>query len=138
MILKPFVESIFDGYLLISDITGYTGYLSSSGLDHAQDILTHLLKLLVQHTRPPLIISHLAGDAVLSYGLDDHFLSSQVFIESIEDTYVAFRNVIHFKAKIESDLKASASPSETMLAQAARESLGIRIERVAGMILEGI
>jgi len=83
-----------EGYLLIADITGYTVYLSKSELEHAQEILTVLLELLVDHTRPPLVLSRLAGDAVISYGLADHFYQGQTFIEMIEDTYVAFRKAI--------------------------------------------
>ena len=49
------------GYFLIADITGYTHYLSESELDHAQKILTALLNTLIQHTKPPLVISRLAG-----------------------------------------------------------------------------
>jgi uncharacterized protein YndB with AHSA1/START domain len=82
------------GYFLISDITGYTSYLSQSELDHAQDTLTALLNLLIDHTRPPLIISRLAGDAVISYGLLDNFFQGQTFVELIENTYVAFRRMI--------------------------------------------
>lgn len=83
-----------NGYFLIADITGYTNYLSSSELDHAQGTLTALLNLLIAHTKPPLVISRLAGDAVISYGLRDHFFQGQTFIELIEDTYVAFRRAI--------------------------------------------
>jgi uncharacterized protein YndB with AHSA1/START domain len=83
-----------EGYLLIADITGYTWYLSESELEHAQDTLTELLELLVDQTRPPLVISRLAGDAVISYGLQDNFLLGQTFIEIIENTYVAFRKAI--------------------------------------------
>lgn len=83
-----------EGYLLIADITGYTMYLSESELDHAQETLTTLLKLLVEYTRPPLVISRLAGDAVISYGLRHSFFQGQTFIELIEDTYVAFRKAI--------------------------------------------
>ncbi|MCI0552173.1 MAG: DUF2652 domain-containing protein [Anaerolineae bacterium] len=82
------------GYFLIADITGYTNYLSKSELEHAQQTLTALLSLLVQHTKPPLVISRLAGDAVISYGLRDNFLQGQTFVEMIEDTYVAFRRAI--------------------------------------------
>lgn len=82
------------GYFLIADITGYTMYLSQSELEHAQGTLTALLNLLIQHTKPPLIISRLAGDAVISYGLRDNFFQGQTFIEMIEDTYVAFRKAI--------------------------------------------
>lgn len=83
-----------NGYFLIADITGYTQYLNQSELEHAHEVLQTLMELLIQHTRPPLIISRLAGDAVISYGLRDNFLSGQTFIEMIEDTYVAFRRAI--------------------------------------------
>jgi hypothetical protein len=83
-----------NGYFLIADITGYTQYLSDSELEHAHEVLQTLMELLIQHTRPPLIISRLAGDAVISYGLRDQFLQPQTFFEMIEDTYVAFRHAI--------------------------------------------
>ena len=83
-----------NGYFLIADITGYTQYLSESELEHAHEVLQTLMELLIQHTRPPLVISRLAGDAVISYGLRDQFLQPQTFFEMIEDTYVAFRHAI--------------------------------------------
>lgn len=82
------------GYILIADITGYTAYLSHSELEHARGTLTDLLELLVEHTRPPLVLSRLEGDAVISYALEEGFVSAQTFVESIEDTYVAFRRAI--------------------------------------------
>ena len=83
-----------EGYFLIADITGYTRYLSESELEHAQDTLTALLELLVDSTRPPLVISRLAGDAVISYGLLENFYHGQTFIEKIEDSYVNFRKTL--------------------------------------------
>jgi hypothetical protein len=83
-----------EGYLLIADITGYTQYLSQSELDHAREILATLLRLLVDHTRPPLVISRLAGDAVISYGLGNGFVQGQTFVEMLEGTYLAFRKAI--------------------------------------------
>lgn len=82
------------GYLLIADITGYTQYLSESELEHAQQVLTVLMELLVARTRPPLILNRLAGDAVISYGLRDNFLQGQTFVEVIEDCYTAFRAAV--------------------------------------------
>lgn len=82
------------GVVLIADITGYTSYLNESELDHAQGTLTDLLELLVDHTRPPLLLSRLEGDAVISYAIEDGFVSPQTFLETIEDTYVAFRRAI--------------------------------------------
>lgn len=86
--------AVQQGFFLIADITGYTQYLNESELDHAQAILTSLLNLLIEHTRPPLIISRLAGDAVISYGLSGHFVTGQTFAESLEDTYVSFRRMV--------------------------------------------
>ena len=77
------------GYFLIADITGYTQYLSGSELDHAQQTLTALLNLLIRNTKPPLIISRLAGDAVISYGLGDNFLQGQTFLETLDPTSVS-------------------------------------------------
>lgn len=82
------------GFILLADITGYTGYLNASELDHARGTLTTLLELLVDHTRPPLVVSQLEGDAVFSYAVDDRAVSSQTFLEGIEQTYVAFRRAI--------------------------------------------
>ncbi|HKX76645.1 MAG TPA: DUF2652 domain-containing protein [Acidimicrobiia bacterium] len=82
------------GFVLIADITGYTVYLNESELEHAQGTLTQLLELLIEHTKPPLVLSSLEGDAVFSYALDTGMVSSQTFIEGIESAYVAFRRAI--------------------------------------------
>lgn len=79
-----------NGILLIADITGYTKYLASSELEHAQDSLSSLLKLIVEHTQPPLVISRLEGDAVISYAPTGSFLQGQTIVETIEHTYVDF------------------------------------------------
>ena len=88
------MSSELHGFLLIADISGYTNYLNESELEHARGTLTDLLELLIEETRPPLVISRLEGDAVVSYGIGDDFLSGQTFVESIENTYVAFRKAI--------------------------------------------
>lgn len=84
----------YEGFILIADITGYTSYLTRSELEHAKGTLTELLELLIDHTPPPLIVAQLEGDAVMSYGLREGFVSGQTFIEMIEETYVAFRRAI--------------------------------------------
>ena len=75
------------GFILIADITGYTAYLNESELEHAQETLTDLLELLIDHTESPLVISRLEGDAVISYGLETGFVSGQTLLETIEKTY---------------------------------------------------
>ncbi len=78
------------GPILIADITGYSRFLNESELVHAEQTLSALLELLVEQTRPPLIVSKLEGDAVFSYGLDATGLRGQAFVESLEACYVEF------------------------------------------------
>ena len=82
------------GLLLIADISGYTMFLSASELDHAQEILSTLLNGLIDHTRPPFVISRTAGDAVISYAVGRTSLLGQTFVEILEDTDIALRRSI--------------------------------------------
>ena len=82
------------GHLLIADISGYTQYLGSSELEHAQEVLKSLMELLIDRTLPPLRVAGLRGDAVFSYGLSGVALGGQALVEMIEETYVAFRRAI--------------------------------------------
>jgi hypothetical protein len=81
-------------FLCVADITGYTGYLNESELEHAKGTLTHLLGLLVDHAGPPMQISKLEGDAVFSYAFEQAFTDGRTFLDLIEGTYVAFRRAI--------------------------------------------
>lgn len=82
------------GFLIISDITGYSKYVNESELEHARDSLTALLNLLIQHTQSPLILSKLEGDAVFSYAPANGFLQGQSLLDMIETTYASFRKAL--------------------------------------------
>ena len=82
------------GPILIADITGYSRFLNESELVHAGQTLSALLEVMVEQTRPPLVVSKLEGDAVFSYGLDGNVLHGQAFVESIEASYVEFRRAL--------------------------------------------
>jgi hypothetical protein len=88
------MQESLNGYLLIADITGYTAFLRESELEHAKDSLRSLLDLLIEHTIPPLVISRLEGDAVISYAPEGSFLQGQTLVELIEGTYVEFRRAL--------------------------------------------
>ena len=81
-------------FLCVADITGYTGYLNDSELEHAQGTLTDLLELLVDRAGPPMRISKLEGDAVFSYAFEDAFTDGRTFLDLVEGTYVEFRRAI--------------------------------------------
>ncbi len=82
------------GFLIISDITGYSKYVNESELEHARDSLTALLNLLIKHTQSPLVISKLEGDAVFSYAPEGGFLQGQSLLDMIESTYASFRKAL--------------------------------------------
>jgi hypothetical protein len=82
------------GFLIISDITGYSKYVNESELEHARDSLTALLNLLLDHTKSPLVLSKLEGDAVFSYAPAGGFLQGQSLLDMIETTYASFRKAL--------------------------------------------
>jgi len=83
-----------EGFLIISDITGYSKYVNESELEHARESLTALLNLLIEHTQSPLVISKLEGDAIFSYAPADGFLQKQSLLDMIESTYASFRKAL--------------------------------------------
>jgi hypothetical protein len=86
------------GFFLLADISGYTGFLTDSELEHAQAILQSLLELLIEHTRSPLVINKVEGDAVFSYAPAGSFRNGQTFVENIEQTYITFRKALELMA----------------------------------------
>ena len=78
------------GYLLIADISGYTQFLTSSELDHANPILQSLLSSLVEQVGEPMHFWKLDGDAVLAYSTQEEFPSGETFLTICENLYNAF------------------------------------------------
>lgn len=79
------------GYLVLADISGYTGYLAGVELDHAHEILTDLLETLVGRLKSTLTIAKLEGDAVFAYTSEARTPRGETLLELIESTYAAFR-----------------------------------------------
>lgn len=82
---------ITKGYLLISDITGYTEFLVGSELDHATEILEALLQVTIDAVRAPVRMLNTRGDAVFAFVAADQFLQPQSLLGSIETIYLEFR-----------------------------------------------
>lgn len=78
------------GYLLLADITGYTGFMSDSELGHAKEIMESLINTIIEHLHPPLTLYKLEGDAVVAFSLDEDAMQGQSLLESIEHLYFAF------------------------------------------------
>ncbi len=79
------------GYLVLADISGYTGYLAQVELEHAHEILTDLLESIVENFKTALTISKLEGDAVFANVDEQNLPRPESLIELIENTYLAFR-----------------------------------------------
>jgi uncharacterized protein YndB with AHSA1/START domain len=77
------------GCLVITDITGYTGYLTGTELDHAQDVLADLMETVVAALRP-LRLAKLEGDAAFAYAPAGR-MDGSMLLDLIEGCYFSFR-----------------------------------------------
>src|SRR3989337_2939985 len=80
------------GYLLLADISGYTSFVAAMEWEHAHEILTELLELILSRFTPTLTLSKLEGDAVFAYVSEAKLRRGETLLELIEASYVAFRD----------------------------------------------
>ena len=82
------------GYFVITDISGYTEYLTGSELDHANEILQSLFDAQLRAVEHPFIISGFRGDAIFMYVPETNFIQSQSFLEALENFYIVFADTL--------------------------------------------
>ena len=82
------------GYLVLADISGYTSYLAGVELDHAHEILTDLLQIMVGKFKTLLTICKLEGDAVFAFAPETQVPRGETLLELIELIYAAFQDRI--------------------------------------------
>lgn len=82
---------VVSGYLLVSDITGYTRFLVESELAHAKEILDTLLKTTIAAIHPPIRLLNTRGDAVMAFVDDSEFVQPQALLEAVRKMYFDFR-----------------------------------------------
>jgi hypothetical protein len=82
------------GFFLITDITGYTSFLTQSELDHAQHIIEELFSSQLQAIDAPLQVSNFQGDAILCYLPEQLSGNGQVLLDSARAIYRAFQDKI--------------------------------------------
>lgn len=78
------------GCLVLADLSGYTEYLRSTELEHAEDVLADLTRTVTHRLGAILTVSKLEGDAIFAYALDGAF-DATMLLDSIDDAYFAFR-----------------------------------------------
>jgi len=82
------------GFFILTDISGYTEFLTKSELDHAQDALQSLFDAQIEQIKYPFVISGFRGDAIFMYLPDTHFTVPQTVLESLEKLYFAFADTL--------------------------------------------
>jgi hypothetical protein len=96
--------------MLIADLSGYTAYLTSTELDHANGVIKALLEVLVSRLGDPIHLWRLEGDAVLAYTTDPNFPDGNTFLTICEDMFNGFRERrLDIHANSTCDCRACAS-----------------------------
>ena len=79
------------GYLFLADITGFTSFLASTELEHANIAMGFLLETIIERLSTRLTINKLEGDAVFAYAGDGAFASCDELMSLVDTTYHDFR-----------------------------------------------
>jgi hypothetical protein len=82
------------GYFIITDISGYTEFLTESELDHAHETLQSLFDVQLENIKFPLKISGFRGDAIFIYTPETCFVNPQSFLETLENLYIVFSDTL--------------------------------------------
>jgi uncharacterized protein DUF2652 len=82
------------GFFVLTDISGYTEYLTGSELDHANEILQSLFDAQLKAVKHPFVVSGFRGDAIFMYVPETNFVQSQSFVEALENFYIVFADTL--------------------------------------------
>ncbi len=82
------------GFFIITDISGYTEYLTGSELEHANEILQSLFDAQLNAIRHPFLLSGFRGDAIFMYVPETNFVQEQTFLEALENFYIVFADTL--------------------------------------------
>ncbi len=83
--------SIESGFFFISDISGYTRFLTQSELGHAKEILDAIFDSMLEHVEAPLEVSKVEGDAIFCHVPDRLLKQPSSMLNAMESTYFEFR-----------------------------------------------
>jgi hypothetical protein len=82
------------GFFILTDISGYTEFLTQSELDHAQETLQALFDVQLANIKHPFVISGFRGDAIFLYVPETNFCAPQTLLESLENLYFVFADTL--------------------------------------------
>ena len=93
-------SKIHKGFFIIADISGYTSFLNDTELEHAQEIIEEITKLLLAHIQPPFKIVKLEGDAVFYYVPEEMLPEPERLLEHIEACYCDFVSHLQYAKRL--------------------------------------
>ncbi len=102
------------GYFIITDITGYTIFLTSSELDHAHNIIQALFDSQLEVIGTPLQVSNFQGDAILCHVPEEAIIDGATLINQLNSIYTAFATKIA-EMQIDPPCGCNACANITML-----------------------
>ena len=94
-------SKVKQGYLLLADLSGFTQFMASAELEHAQEIITELIDTVCKSLKPVFKIAEIEGDAIFAYTTEDQFSRGETLLELIELTYYNFtfrKNIMQEKS----------------------------------------
>ncbi|NQV14553.1 DUF2652 domain-containing protein [bacterium] len=123
------------GYFFITDITGYTIFLTKSELDHAHNIIEALFDSQLKVISSPMTVSNFQGDAILCYVPEESVTDGTALLNQMRSVYVAFQEQMD-AMQVNPPCGCSACANITMLdlkmflhyGQYLVKSLGDRVE----------
>jgi uncharacterized protein YndB with AHSA1/START domain len=80
------------GYLALADISGFTSFMATSELEHANAIVGELLGVIVERFSPLLTLVEFEGDCVYARADAAVIPRGEILLETLESTYMAFRD----------------------------------------------
>ncbi len=79
------------GLLVLADISGFTGFMTSTELEHAAETIGVLLGEVMKALSPPLDVQGLEGDAVFALAAEPIRMSGAVLLDVFRGAAGAFR-----------------------------------------------
>jgi len=80
------------GYLVLADISGYTSFVATTEIEHAENVISPLLETIIEKLSELVILVKLEGDAVFAYVPEEKVSSSSAMLELLDSTYLIFRD----------------------------------------------
>ncbi len=80
------------GYLVLADISGYTSFVATTEIEHAENVISPLLETIIEKLSELVTLVKLEGDAVFAYVPEEKVSSSSALLELLDSTYLIFRD----------------------------------------------